>query len=100
MAMNYCDYYMNTLSVYISTRQILPFDLWYFIDMGQLYIWYPGVEYKTIVLYLKSDSRKLYPPVECMVEDYTPHRNLMFFYDSIITKNRKIPIGYKLEVNL
>jgi len=100
MAMNYCDYYMNTLSVYISTRQVLPFDLWYIDDDRDFYIWYPGVEDKSVYLYLKSNSRKLYPPVECMVEDENNHENLFFFYDSIINESEKIPIGYKFEVNL
>ena len=98
--MNYCDYYMKVLSIYISTRMLSPLDLFYSPENRELYMWYPEVEDRAIVLYLHSDSRKLYPPVECVVEDYTPHENLVFFYNSIITENGKIPIGYKFEVNL
>jgi hypothetical protein len=99
MAMNYCEYYMNTLSIYISTRAMSSLDLVYYPDQREFYIWYPAVEDRSVVLYLKSDSRKVYPPIECLVQDAGPD-NLFFFFDSIITKNGKIPIGYKMEVNL
>ena len=99
MVMNYCDYYMNALSTYISTRAMMPLDLFYSSEERDFYIWYPGVEDKSVILFLLSDSPKVYPPVECFVEDSGPH-NLTFIYNSIITENGKIPIGYKFEVNL
>ena len=97
--MNYCDYYMNALSTYISTRAMMPLDLFYSSGDREFYIWYPGVEDKTVVLYLSSDSPKFYPPVECMIEDNGPD-NLSFIYSGVITENRKIPIGYIFEVKL
>jgi len=99
MAMNYCDYYMNALSTYISTRALMPLDLVYYSGDREFYIWYPAVDNKTVVLYLHSDSPKVYPPVECLVQDNGPD-NLFFFYNSYIVGGRKIPIGYILEVKL
>jgi len=96
--MNYCDYYMKVLSIYISTRAVLPLDL-FFSNIWDFYMWYPEVDDKAVVLFLQSYSPKAYPPVESRVDD-SDHTNLSFIYNTIIFENGKIPIGYEMEVML
>jgi len=96
--MNYCDYYLKVLSIYISTRAVLPLDL-FFSDIWDFYMWYPGVDDKVVVLYLQSSSWKVYLTVESRVHD-SDHTNLSFVYNTNINENRKIPIGYEMKVML
>ena len=98
MAMNYCDYYMNTLSVYISTKVLSPLDF-YYPSSKSFYIWYPGVENRTVALFLQSNSRKAYPTIESRVY-YSGHTSLSFIFYTVFNENRTVPIGYKFEVNL
>ena len=96
--MNYCDYYMKVLSIYISTRAMSPLDL-FFSGVWDFYIWYPEIDSKAVVLFLQSHSWKAYPPVESRVDD-SGHTNLSFMYNIIINENGRIPIGYEMEVML
>jgi hypothetical protein len=91
--MNYCDYYLKVLSIYISTRAISPLDLVYLPNDRELYIWYPGVDDRSVVLYLHSSSWKWYPPVESIIGNEDTH--FTFGYEGRIT-----PPGYITEVKL
>jgi hypothetical protein len=91
--MNYCDYYMKVLSIYISTRSMSPLDLFYSPGDRELYIWYPGADDRSVVLYLYSSSWKAYPPVESIISNEGTH--FTFGYESRIT-----PQGYTTEVKL
>jgi len=91
--MNYCDYYLKVLSIYISTRAMSPLDLFYSPSDKELYIWNPAVDNKGVTLFLYSTSWKAQPPVESIVNYKL--MNFTFLYES-----KKTPQGYIAQVML
>ena len=91
MAMNYCDYYLMTLSVYISRSLISPLGVIFIDEDKVLWIWCNDLNGSRISLYLQSDSMKMHPPVETFVSYKEPSRFAFNYYRGT---------GYLLEVKL
>ena len=95
--MNYCDYYLKVLSIYISTRAMSPLDLFYSPRDRELYIWNPGADDRNVVLYPQSGSWKVHPPVESVISYKFVKLNLNF---GLIYESKKTPQGYITQVML
>jgi len=96
--MNYCDYYLKVLSIYISTRAMSPFDLWYSLgDLGDkdFFIWNPGIDDRSVALFMYPRSwNRTQTPVESII-NYKIPGNFTFIYES-----KKTPPIYITEVML
>jgi len=94
--MNYCDYYLKVLSLYILTRAMSPFDLWYSRHSRNLSIWNLEADKRSVVLTSSQYSSfwEAHPPVESLV-DYSGLTDLSFIYD-----NTKTPGKYKMRLML
>jgi len=97
MAMNYCDYYLKVLSLYVLTRAMSSFDLFYSPGDREFYIWYPGVDDRNVVLYPQSSSGKIHLPVESVISYKFMKLNLNF---GLIYESKKTPPGYITQVML
>jgi len=91
--MNYCDYYMKVLSIYISRGLMSPLDLVYTPKDKEFWIWYTDLDNSSVTLFLHSASWEMYPPVETLVS----YKELLKFALSYGNEDIK---GYLLEVNL
>jgi len=92
--MNYCDYYLKVLSLYISRSLMSLLDFAYTPGDREFWIWDLEVDNRAVVLYPQSDSLEAYPPVESTVDD-SGHTSLF-----LIHGRKKPPEGYRMTVML
>jgi len=92
-AMNYCNYYLKVICLYVSRGLISPLDFVFTSDGKEFWIWYTDLVDSTVSLYLQSASWKMHLPVETLIS-YNESSKFALSHGNEDIK------GYLLEVNL